>query len=117
MLAFVAGPYRGKTWGEVIANVGRAADTAAQLLRMGHSVICPHTMTHTFEMYDLPDEVFLRNGLEQLRRCDALCIVDGAGGKHYFDSEGTMAEVELARELGIPCYYGAASVAGRQEMF
>jgi nucleoside 2-deoxyribosyltransferase len=70
-------------------------------------------MTHGFEMYHLPDDVFLRNGVELLMRCDALVIVDT--GPHYFHSEGTVAEVELAQALGVPCYYGVEGLTRQEE--
>jgi nucleoside 2-deoxyribosyltransferase len=101
-MVYVAGPYRAETWDQVMANVARASGVTAALLRDGHSVICPHAMTHTFEMYHLPDEVFLRNGLDQLRRCDAVCLV--TGGPNWRSSSGTVAEVEEARRLGMGVY-------------
>jgi hypothetical protein len=108
-MVYVAGPYRAETWDQVMANVARASGVTAELLRMGHSVICPHTMTHTFEMYHLPDEVFLRNGLDQLRLCDAVCLVPG--GPDWKSSSGTVAEVEEARRVGITVYLSPEHVS------
>jgi nucleoside 2-deoxyribosyltransferase len=109
-MVYVAGPYRADTWGEVIANVGRASDVAATLLRDGHNVICPHTMTHTFEMHKLPDEVFLRCGIAQLVLCDAVVLV--TGGKDYRLSSGTVGELLEAQRRCIPVFGtpGALSV-------
>lgn len=74
-LIYIAGPYRANTPGEVLANIDRAADLAVKLLRLGYNVICPHTMTVPFEHYGLGDDVYLRNGLAQLERCDAVCLI------------------------------------------
>ena len=105
-LMYVAGPYRDESWGEVKRNVARAADVSAELLRYGFAVICPHTMTHTFEMYQLPDEAFLACGLEQVRRCDGMVLVDG-GKREWWESSGTRSEVALAMERGLPVYPSA----------
>lgn len=107
MLVYISGPYRAATPGLVRANVGAAADTAVELMRMGHAVICPHTMTWTMELYELPDEVFLRTDLDIICRCDALCLVAGVDWRA---SHGTMIEVAKARELGIPVYASPASL-------
>jgi hypothetical protein len=113
MLVYVAGAYRARTPGEVLANVGLAADVAVALLRDGHDVICPHTMTAPFEVYGLADEVYVRNGLAQLLRCDAVVLVEGPG---LACSLGTRAECEAALEAGIPVFttlaaFRAASAA------
>jgi nucleoside 2-deoxyribosyltransferase len=102
-LIYVAGPYRAEGWGEVWRNVSRAADLAAELLRAGHGVICPHTMTYGWEMYRLEDSVFLANGLEQLRRCDAVVLVDSSS-RPWYSSAGTRQEVAVAVAAGIPVY-------------
>ena len=103
---YVAGPYRDENWGEVKRNVARAADVAADLLRYGFAVICPHTMTHTFEMYSVPDEAFLDCGLEQVRRSDGVVLVQSAA-REWWESSGTRSEVALAMELSLPVYSSA----------
>jgi hypothetical protein len=109
MLVYIAGAYRAATPGEVLANIGRAADLSVEVLRLGHEVICPHTMTHPLEAYDLADEVYLRNGLAQLERCDAVLLVQGPGLEQ---SEGTAIEVRAAREEGIRVYLTLEELRG-----
>ena len=109
MLVYIAGAYRAETPGGVLANIGRAADLAVEVLRLGHDVICPHTMTHPFEVYGLADEVYLRNGLAQLERCDAVLVVPGPGLEQ---SEGTAIEVRTALEEGIPVYATVEELGG-----
>jgi len=86
-----------------MANIGRAADVAVQVLRLGHSVICPHTMTAPFEIYGLEDDVYLNLGLDLLELCDAVCLVQGPG---LAASEGTRAEIEWATMNGMVVYQG-----------
>ena len=105
IVIYVAGPYRAELWGDVKRNVSRAMDVAAEILRMGFSMICPHSMTHEFEMYGLPDNAFLESDLVLIERCDILLALDGWG-----QSKGTLAEIEHAERLGIPVIhqqYGA----------
>ncbi len=91
---YVAGPYRAPTWGGVKKNVADAMDVAAELLEAGYTVICPHSMTHGFEMYGLANDVFLESDLELVRRCDALVMLPG-----WQSSRGSRAEHELATSL------------------
>jgi len=100
MLVYIAGPYRAEGPEAVAANVARARDVAVQLLREGYHVICPHAMTHEMEHYPgLTDETFLRNGLEQLRRCDAVVMLQG-----WQHSEGSVREYEAAMAWGKQVY-------------
>ncbi len=52
-----------------------------------------------------PDEVFLEGGLELVRRSDAVVLVGD-----WRESEGTLAEVELALKLDMPVYVYADGV-------
>ncbi len=100
VVIYIAGPYRADTWGKVKANVAHAMDVAAELLSMGYTVICPHSMTHEFEMYKLQDDIFLRSDLQLLSRCDLVLVLDNWG-----NSSGTRAEVAFAQANGIPVIY------------
>jgi hypothetical protein len=100
-LIYVAGPYRGAGPAVVQANVQRARDAMAALMAAGYATICPHTMTHLLEFYPgLDDETYLRQGLEQLRRCDAMIVLPG-----WSDSQGTQEEINHALQWGIPLEY------------
>ncbi len=93
-LAYIAGPYRAKTpWG-VQQNINRAADVAAKYWLQGYTVICPHKNTALFDGL-APDDVWLKGGLEILRRCDVVIMMLG-----WEQSEGAKAEYEEARWLG-----------------
>jgi len=105
-VVYVAGPYRAPTWGGVKKNVADAMDVAAELLRAGYTVICPHSMTHGFEMYGLHDDVFLHNDMQLVRRCDALVMLP-----NWKTSRGCWDEYNMARWLGKPivCWHGDLS--------
>lgn len=107
VLVYVAGPYRAATKGDVTLNVLRASGVAKQILALGFSVICPHTMMDGWQFDEvLEDADFLRNGLEQLRHCDLMYVfaegVEMPGG--WFASEGTVAEIAEASKRGIPAF-------------
>lgn len=102
MLVYCAGKYRSKTgdWEEVAYNVQAAEELAAILLGAGYEVFCPHSMTHGWERYEyLNDDDFLRNGIELLRRCDAVILLPG-----WEDSDGTLAEIACADANHIPVF-------------
>lgn len=100
IVVYIAGPYRADTWGKTKANVAHAMDVAAEILDMGYSLICPHSMTHEFEMYELVDDDFLASGLVLLSRCDLVLVLD-----NWRNSSGTQAEVAFAQANAIPVLY------------
>jgi hypothetical protein len=100
-LVYIAGPYRGFGPVEVGAHVRAASDAMARLMAAGYATICPHTMTYGLEFYPgLDDEMYLRQGLEQLRRCDAMIVLPG-----WQNSQGTQQEIKHALQWGIPFVY------------
>lgn len=99
-MVYIAGKYRADTEVAVEYNVCEAECFGAVLLNAGYSVICPHSMTHGWERFGLPDEVFLRNGIVQLSRCDAMYVIPG-----WETSEGTKAEIAFAEKNHIPIFY------------
>lgn len=93
---YIAGPYRDKTICRTLDNI-RFAERGAKLVWKTHNIaICPHLNTRLFDDVTKP-EIFLEGYLELVRRCDALALLPGWEG-----SMGTVAEYELAEELGIP---------------
>lgn len=98
-VVYVAGPYRAATERGVALNIQRAERVALCVWACGAVAFCPHKNTAHFGGA-LPDTAWLEGGLEMVRRCDALVLVDG-GEK----SEGTKAEKALAEELGLPVFH------------
>jgi len=97
-LAYVAGPYRGRTHNDVAQNIAAAREVAAHLWSLGYAVICPH-LNSAFMSGIAPEDVFMNGGLEMVRRSDLIVLVEGWAG-----SQGTALEIEEARALGIPIF-------------
>lgn len=98
-VVYIIGPYRAQTIRGIEKNIIRAAELAEKYWKKGFMAFCPHKNSGMFDGV-VPDEVFLEGGLELLRRCDAAAVLSG-----WEDSEGSIAEINLAQEIGIPIYY------------
>ncbi len=98
-VVYVAGPFRAKTQWGIMQNVRNAEDASLRLWKQGYAVICPHTMTQHFQN-ECPDDVWLKGCIELLRRCDAIYLVHG-----WRDSEGSVEELRIAKELGLTVMY------------
>jgi len=95
---YVAGPYTADTDFKRRENIKKADEVTARLWHMGFYAICPHKITAFYG--GLCDEkVFIEGGLEILRRCDAVVLVEGWEG-----SGGTIGEIEEAMKLHIPIF-------------
>lgn len=95
---FISGAYRnGTEWG-LEENIRRAEDAAIELWKRGWVVICPHKNSARFGGA-CPDRVWLDGYKELLRRSDAMFLLRG-----WRQSEGSVSEYELARQLGIKVF-------------
>lgn len=97
-VAYVAGPFRGRTPWDVERNVREAETLALDVWRAGIAAICPHTNTRFFDGA-APDDVWLAGDLAIMARCDAVILTD-----RWADSVGAQAEVAEAQRLGIPVF-------------
>lgn len=97
-LVYVAGKYRGRTHNDVAQNIAAAREVAVHLWGLGYAVICPHTNS-AFMSGAAPEDIFLSGGLEMVRRCDLVVLVEG-----WQASQGTAQEIEVARSCGIPVF-------------
>lgn len=105
LVTYIAGKFRGDTPWDVERNIREAEVTAFSVwslslqLRGGFvAALCPHTMNRHWDK-TLSDEIWLAGGLELLRRCDAVVLVD-----NWQYSTGAIAEVRLALSLDIPVF-------------
>jgi hypothetical protein len=106
LVIYIAGPYRAATQEDIDANVQRAAAVGQELLRRGHVVVCPHTMTHNWDQgTGIADETFLETDLVLLSRCDAICMVEG-----WHHSAGARDELRAAHARGLLVFVRAADV-------
>jgi hypothetical protein len=103
-LAYVAGPYRGKSKNkiinklQVIRNIRAARSVAKELWQMGYAVICPHSNTALFDGV-APDKTFLDGDIVMLKRCDLIVMMP-----HWLNSSGAIDELCIAQANGIPAY-------------
>lgn len=98
-VVYVGGPFRGKNHWDIEQNIRRAEQMAlAVWATKKAAAVCPHTMCR-FYQNALEDDVWLVGLLEVMRHCDALLLVDG-----WPDSEGTLEEIKVAKEMGMPVF-------------
>ena len=95
---YIAGPFRAKTAWAVEQNIRRAEESGMAVFQLGHSAFIPHANTRFFDG-TLTDQFWLDATAAWLPISDAVLLVRG-----WADSEGTLGEIRLARELGVPVF-------------
>ena len=93
---YISGAYRGKTENEVFENIIHARAAARRLWMDGWCVVCPHLNSAFMETGEDDAKLFLRGGIELLRRCDAIYLLN-----NWERSEGARREYEEAKRLGL----------------
>ena len=102
-VVYVAGPYKASNEYRTKNNIRMAEEVGTRLWYCGFISYVPHLNTAFFRgAYGLEDDVWLNGHLVILRRCDLLVVLPG-----WEQSPGTIKEIKLAEELGIPIYYWA----------
>ena len=99
-MLYVAGAYRDPR-GEyfVMENVRRARDVFLDLIRMGYSVVCPHTQSYQCGGALPDDAAWLDVDREIIARCDGVVFLPG-----WRQSEGSRCEREFAEAHDIRCF-------------
>ena len=99
---YIIGAYTASSKLETLRNIKKAEDAALRLWREGWCVICAHLNTACFNWYapDIPNERWLKGGLELLRRSDAVYLLQG-----WEHSKGSKAECNLAFKLNKDIFY------------
>jgi len=100
-VVYVAGPYRAPTREGVELNIQAAKSVAARAAQKGYAVLCPHMNTAHMDLIVpvMTDAYWLTATKELMRRCDLVVLVPG-----YSESEGTRAEIEEAKRLGMDIF-------------
>jgi len=93
---YIAGPYRHKDPVGQATNIAIAMKYAKATWAAGYYALCPHLNTQMFDGL-ADDNVFLEGYIEMVKRCDAVVVLP-----NHHESEGTMAELAVARENNIP---------------
>lgn len=99
-LVYVAGKFRGPTAWDIEQNIRRAELVGMEVARLGAAPLIPHANTRFFHG-TLTDEFWLAATIVMLDRCDAVMLVP-----QWQDSKGTLAEVERAKQRGLPVFEG-----------
>lgn len=92
-VAYIAGPYRGRTIHDTVENIRRAEKVAIKYWQKGYAVICPHKNTALFDGLCV-ENVWLKGDIEIMKRCDVIVMM-----KNWKDSEGARKEYEIAVSL------------------
>jgi len=102
MNVYVSGPLTAKTSEETEYHTDNARLVAVELMRAGHTVICPHTMTIPMvkDLVEWKHSDWLTHDLGLLRMCDAVVVLPD-----FLNSVGTLLELKTAEEYEIPCYF------------
>lgn len=98
-LIYIVGPYRAEDTVGISRNIRHAREAAKRLWALGYAVICPHSNTAHFDGV-VSDRAFIDGGLEMLTRCDAVYMLKG-----FWNSSGSLEELELAKELELDIIY------------
>lgn len=106
-LIYVAGPFRGANSWEIERNIRRAETLALKVWQTGAACICPHANTR-FYQGTAPDTIWLNGDLEIVKRCDAVLATSD-----WEESVGATAEVNFAKQRGIPVFYARYSDIGQ----
>ena len=104
---YCAGAYSGDNVIDVLQNIGKGQRFAAEIFRMGFAVFSPWSdADFVIKLWNVPKEElpvskFYKYSLTWLAVCDIMFVVPG-----WENSAGTLKEIEIAKEMGIPIVYG-----------
>ena len=106
---YIAGAYSANNVIDVLKNIGRGEQYAAEIFRAGYAPFTPwhdkdfviKNWTHNFTVKEFYDY-----SIEWLKVSDGLFIVPNISGlMDWEDSKGTLREIAIADEIGIPIFY------------
>ncbi|MCI0333654.1 MAG: DUF1937 family protein [Planctomycetes bacterium] len=113
-MIYLASPYTHQDANVRQWRFHEACRAAAALLRAGVTVFSPIAHSHPIARFGMPTswEFWSQVDREYLSRCDVLAVLTLAGWR---ESVGVQAEIELAREMGIPVVYVAPTELGAED--
>jgi len=100
---YVAGAYSADNVMDVLRNIGRGEKLAAETFKAGFPTFCPwHDKSYVMEYpdADFTAQQFKNHSMAWLEVSNAVLLVPG-----WENSSGTRAELDRARELGIPFFH------------
>ena len=120
-LIYVAGPYSGKTKGEIAIHIERGMRICLELIYLGYAVHCPWLDQGYGSVCPIPGlsevdvnapdmvKMLQKNSLAILERLDpsrdGILLIPG-----YQGSEGANRELYLAKKRGLPVFYDQATM-------
>ena len=106
---YVAGAYSDDNVLGVLKNIGRGQEYASELFRHGFAPFTPwHDKSFVIDKWDAEFTVnqFYEYSISWLKVSDYLFVVPNASGlKNWQESKGTLEEIRIANEIGIPVFY------------
>lgn len=96
---YVAGRYSGSDVIEILSNMRKGIELSVEVMRAG---FCPYIPWLDFQIglhVDFDVETYKRIGLEWVKVCHAVILVP-----NQEISSGVRAEIDMARNLGIPVF-------------
>lgn len=99
---YVAGAYSADNVIDVLKNIGRGEQLAAEMFCLGYAPFCPwHDKDYIIKKpnRDVTVDQFYRYSISWLEVSDCVLLVPG-----WEDSAGTKAEIHRAIDLGIPVF-------------
>jgi len=102
---YVAGAISHPDYLNVLANQSKGIEMTNILIRMGYAVFCPFIDFQLFlhirkGEHPITLQMIQDHSLAWLVASDALLVLSG-----YENSKGTLREIEVAKDYGIPIYY------------
>ena len=106
MKLYVAGPISANYLLDAMEHIRHGINVARLLIMQGHEVFCPHLdflyALQCGETGTVDEEDLKRNSMSFVTDwAEALYVLDG-----WENSRGTKAEIEKAKEKGLPVFYG-----------
>lgn len=91
---YIAGPFRG----DPRTNTAKAVAWGAHYTALGHPCIVPHLISRDLDPLNrMGDDWWLSATLKLMETCDEVVLTPG-----WYESEGCLAEMRRACELGLP---------------
>ena len=100
---YVAGAYSGGNILECLKNIGRGEEYSAKVFMLGYAPFCPwHDKDYVIKNWrdEFTVKMFYDYCMVWLDVSDIIFVIPG-----WENSKGTLAEIERAKELGIPVVY------------
>jgi len=105
---YIAGPYSSDNVMDVLHNIREGIEVSTALFKEGYAVFCPWLDYH-FVLMDKERKLtvndFYEYSIAWLKVSEVMLVIGD-----WESSKGTLKEIEIAKELGIPILYDLESL-------